>query len=347
MSATTARVLELLGLLQSRPVWPGPELAAHLGVTERSVRRDVTRLRELGYPVEASKGIGGGYRLGAGRALPPLLLDAEEAVAVAVCLRLAAGGTVAGVGEAALRTLTKLDQVLPGRLRAQVAAVHEATETLERSEATVDPDVLMTLARSSRDRRRVRFSYLARDGDDSARVAEPYRMVATGRRWYLLAYDVDRDDWRTFRLDRMREVTATTWTFAAREAPDAREYVSRAVSQSPYRHVARVRFEAPAELVRERIPATAGTAEPVGERACVLTAGADHLDHLCVWLASVGADFTVLEPPELREVMADLADRLGRAVAAGAIPPPAPSPGPPRGRPRAAPGSRPRRGPAP
>jgi predicted DNA-binding transcriptional regulator YafY len=135
----------------------------------------------------------------------------------------------------------------------------------------------------------------------------------------------------------MREVTATTWTFAAREAPDAREYVSRAVSQSPYRHVARVRFEAPAELVRERIPATAGTVEPVGERACVLTAGADHLDHLCVWLASVGAEFTVLDPPELREVMADLAKRLGRAAAAGATPPPAPSPGPPADRRRAGP----------
>jgi predicted DNA-binding transcriptional regulator YafY len=140
-------------------------------------------------------------------------------------------------------------------------------------------------------------------------------MVATGRRWYLLAYDVDRDDWRTFRLDRMREVSTTTWTFAAREAPDAREYVARVVTQSPYRHVARVRFEAPAARVRERIPATAGTVEPVGEGTCVLTAGADHLDHLCVWIASVGPEFTVLEPPALRDVMADLAQRLGRAAA--------------------------------
>ncbi|MGN6577229.1 MAG: helix-turn-helix transcriptional regulator [Nocardioides sp.] len=316
MSATTARVLDLLGLLQSRPVWSGAELAARLGVTERSVRRDVGRLRELGYPVEASKGVGGGYRLGAGRALPPLLLDAEEAVAVAVCLRLAAGGTVAGVGEAALRTLTKLDQVLPGRLRAQVAAVHEATETLDTSGVAVDPDVLLTLARASRDRRRVRFSYVARDGGTSERAVEPYRMVATGRRWYLLAYDVDRDDWRTFRLDRMRDVAETTWTFTARAAPDAREYVARSVTQSPYRHVARVRFAVPAEQVRERIPATAGTVEPVDDTSSLLTAGADHLDHLCVYLASVGAEFTVLDPPELREVMADLAQRLGRAASA-------------------------------
>jgi predicted DNA-binding transcriptional regulator YafY len=314
MAQTTARVLQLLGLLQSRPVWSGPELAGRLGVTERSVRRDVERLRDLGYPVEASKGVGGGYRLGAGRALPPLLLDAEEAVAVAVCLRLAAGGTVAGVGEAALRTLTKLDQVLPGRLRAQVAAVHEATVTLDSQSAAVDPDVLLTLARASRDRHRVRFGYVDRGGDATDRLAEPYRMVATGRRWYLLAFDLDKDDWRTFRLDRMRDVEATTWTFTLRDAPDAAEFVSRSVTQSPYRHVAKVRFEAPAAAVAQHIPPSAGTVEAVGEDACVLTAGADHLDHLCVYLASVGADFTVLEPPELRTVMADLAGRLTRAA---------------------------------
>ena len=318
MAQTTARVLQLLGLLQSRPVWSGPELAERLGVTGRSVRRDVERLRELGYPVEASKGIGGGYRLGAGRALPPLLLDAEEAVAVAVCLRLAAGGTVAGVGEAALRTLTKLDQVLPGRLRAQVAAVHEATVTLDTQSAAVDPDILLTLARASRDRHRVRFGYVDRGGDATDRLTEPYRMVATGRRWYLLAYDLDKDDWRTFRLDRMRDVEATTWVFAARDAPDAADFVARSVSQSPYRHVAKVRFDAPAAVVARHIPPSAGTVEALGEDACVLTAGADHLDHLCVYLASVRADFTVLEPPELRTVMADLAARLSRAAALSA-----------------------------
>ena len=217
MSTTTARVLRAA---RAAPVPAGVDRArsSPTGSASPSAASAATsdRLRELGYPVEASKGVGGGYRLGAGRALPPLLLDAEEAVAVAVCLRLAAGGTVAGVGEAALRTLTKLDQVLPGRLRAQVAAVHEATETLDTTGATVDPDVLLTLARASRDRRRVRFSYVARGGDATERLVEPYRMVATGRRWYLLAYDVDRDDWRTFRLDRMREVTATTWGFTAR-----------------------------------------------------------------------------------------------------------------------------------
>jgi predicted DNA-binding transcriptional regulator YafY len=163
----------------------------------------------------------------------------------------------------------------------------------------------------------VRFAYLDRTGEATDRLAEPYRMVATGRRWYLLAWDLDRDDWRTFRLDRMREVTATTWVFAPRDAPDAVEYVSRSITQSPYRHVARVRFDAPAETVARLIPPSAGTVEPVDDATCVLTAGADHLDHLCVHLASVGAGFTVLDPPELRTVMAELAGRLARAASRG------------------------------
>jgi predicted DNA-binding transcriptional regulator YafY len=313
MADTLARALQLLGLLQSRPVWSGPELATRLGVTVRCVRRDVERLRELGYPVLASKGTGGGYQLGAGRALPPLLLDAEEAVAVAVCLRLAAGGTVSGVGEAALRTLAKLDQLLPGRLRGQVSAVHQATETLESRLDQVDPEVLLTLARASRDRHRVRFAYAARNGEDTDRQVEPYRMVATGRRWYLMAWDLDRNDWRTFRLDRMSAVAATTWVFAARDAPDAREYVARSVTRSPYRHVARVRFELPADRLAALVPATVGTVEPLGPDACLLTAGSDHLDHFAVHLVQLGAEFTVIEPPELLIVMADLADRFARA----------------------------------
>ncbi len=315
MAETTARVLQLLGLLQSRPVWTGPELADRLGVTVRSVRRDVDRLRSLGYPVSASKGIGGGYRLGAGRALPPLLLDPEEAVAVAVCLRLAAGGTVAGVGEAALRTMTKLDQVLPARLRSRVAAVQEATVTLESRTPVVDPEVLLTLARSSREHRRVGLTYVAHDGAETERRVEPYQLVATGRRWYLLAWDVDRDDWRSFRLDRMSSVRATTWVFTPRQAPDARQYVARAITQAPYRHVVRVRYEAPAHLVADRLPASVATVEPLDDTSCVLTTGADRLDHLAVYLVGLGLELTVLEPPALREEMRRLADALARASA--------------------------------
>ena len=205
MSETTSRVLQLLGLLQSRRVWTGVELADRLGVTTRSVRRDVERLRDLGYPVHASKGHGGGYQLGAGAALPPLLLDPDEAVAMAVCLRLAAGGSVAGVGESALRALSKLDQVMPSRLRSQVSAVHDATVTLtpNSSDSPVEPDVLMTLARACRDREHVTASYVDRSGAGTERRLEPYQLVTTGRRWYLLAYDRDRQDWRSLRLDRM------------------------------------------------------------------------------------------------------------------------------------------------
>ena len=194
MSETTSRVLQLLGLLQSRRVWKGEELAERLGVTTRSVRRDVERLRDLGYPVYASKGHGGGYQLGAGAALPPLLLDPDEAVAMAVCLRLAAGGSVAGVGESALRALSKLDQVMPSRLRSQVSAVHDATVTLtwSSSDSPVEPDVLMTLARACRDREQVSAAYVDRAGSVTQRRLEPYQLVTTGKRWYLLAFDRDR-----------------------------------------------------------------------------------------------------------------------------------------------------------
>jgi len=229
MSETTGRVLQLLGLLQSRRVWSGDELAERLGVTTRSVRRDVERLRDLGYPVAASKGHGGGYQLGAGAALPPLLLDPDEAVAMAVCLRLAAGGSVAGVGESALRALSKLDQVMPSRLRSQVSAIHEATVTLTSGtpEAVVEPDVLMTLARASRDHEHVTTDYVDRSGNATRRRLEPYHLVTTGRRWYLLAWDRDRLDWRSLRLDRMAGVTAAGSTFTPREAPDAADYVQR------------------------------------------------------------------------------------------------------------------------
>ena len=179
---TTERVLRLLALLQRRPVWTGPELATELGVTDRCVRRDVGRLRALGYPVNAAPGAGGGYQLGAGLALPPLLLDDDEAIATAVSLRLAAGGTVAGASEAALRTLTKLDQVMPPRLRAEVRALHDATETLQGGVAEVDGDVLMTLARACRDTVRVRFRYAARKGDPAERSVEPVRRTGPSGR---------------------------------------------------------------------------------------------------------------------------------------------------------------------
>lgn len=317
VEATTERVLRLLALLQRRPSWTAAELAAELGVTDRAVRRDVQRLRTIGYPVHATPGVGGGYQLGAGTRLPPLLLDDEEAIATAVSLRLASGGTVAGTGEAALRTLAKLDQVMPPRLRAEVRAVHGATETLVGPGVEIDAELLVTLARACRDAVRVRFGYSARDGGQCERTVEPVRMVATSRRWYLMAWDVDRDDWRTFRLDRMRDVVATTWRFRAREHPDPVAYVQRSVTQAPYRHLARVRVRALPDRVRELVPPQVGRVEDDRDGWCVLVAGGEDLDWLAVHVARLGFEAEVLEPPELREAAALLARRIAAMAGTG------------------------------
>ncbi|MEV0828775.1 helix-turn-helix transcriptional regulator [Nonomuraea rubra] len=314
---TTERVLRLLSLLQRRLSWTATELADELGVTDRSVRRDVERLRALGYPVHATAGVGGGYQLGAGTRLPPLLLDDEEAIATAVSLRLASGGTVAGAGEAALRALTKLDQVMPPRLRAEVRAVHGATETLLGPGVEIDAELLVTLARACRDAVRVRFRYAGRGGEERERTVEPVRMVATSRRWYLMAYDVDRDDWRTFRLDRMREVAATTWRFRPREHPDPVAYVQRGVTEAPYRYLARVRLRARPEQVRELVPPQVGRVEDDGDGWCVLVSGGDDLGWIAMHVARMGFEAEVLDPPELREAAARLARDLAALSGGG------------------------------
>ena len=315
MAETTGRVLQLLGLLQSRRVWSGQELAERLGVTTRSVRRDVDRLRDLGYPVHASTGHGGGYQLGAGAALPPLLLDPDEAVAMAVCLRVAAGGSVAGIGESALRALSKLDQVMPARMRSQVSAVHDATVTLGAATDTpVDPDVLMTLARASRDHEHVTAGYVDIRGNATQRRLEPYRLVTTGRRWYVLCFDRDRDDWRSLRLDRMSEVRAQGSTFIPREAPDAASYVRRAISSAPYPYVARVRYFAPRDVVAQTFSAASVEIEADGPDACIVTTGADDPEKMVPWLALPGCDFEVLEPKEVVDAVRVVADRIARAA---------------------------------
>lgn len=310
MATTTARLLQLLGLLQAQAVWTGEDLAKRLGVTTRSVRRDVDRLRELGYPVQSSRGTGGGYQLGAGRALPPLLLDQEEAVAVAVCLRLAAGGTVAGVGEAALRTMAKLDQVMPAAIRAHVAAVQEATVTVEYQATTVDADALLTLARAVREHHQARFDYTARDGAASYRRIEPYRLIATGRRWYLMAFDLDRQDWRSFRLDRMTEVRASTFGFTPREAPDAEEYIRRSV-HSGWDNEATVRLACSLEDVDDYV-ARWGTLTAVDESHCDLQVGSQSLDMMAWWLLRLPTDFEILDNDELIAAYQRLATRTAK-----------------------------------
>jgi len=309
----TSRVLRLLGLLQSRPTWTGPELADRLGVTTRTVRRDVERLRVLGYPVRAGQGVGGGYQLGSGAALPPLLLDDEEAVAVAVSLRLAAGGTVAGLGEPAMRTLGKLDQVLPVRLRASVEAVSQATVTLGRRDQLVEGAVVALLARAARGCHEVRFGYDAASGTRSSRRTEPYRLVATTSRWYLLAWDLDREDWRSFRLDRMSEVRESTFTFRPREAPDAAEHVREALTRGAQGIDVVLDLDAPLDVVADALPAGIGTLSALGER-CELRFSAWDVRSAAARLAWLPWEFRVVSPDALSEEVAALAGRLAQAV---------------------------------
>ena len=318
---TTQRVLALLDLLQRRAVWTGAELAEERAVTIRSVRRDVDRLRDLGYPVESERGAGGGYRLGAGRRLPPLVLDDREAVAVAIALRLAAGGAVAGIGEPALHALTKLDQVMPGRLRERVAAVVESTVAVPGADTRVQPELLIELGHAVRGGERVRLDYRDRAGRDTERRVEPYRIVVVGRRWYLLSFDLDREDWRTFRLDRIRGVHRTGWRFTARaDFPDPAAHVQHSVTSGQFRHAAVILVRAPAAEVSECFPPTYGTVtalHPVGHPDGALSrleTGADDLDVLAWYLARLPAPFEVASPPELRGRIAELSGRLARAA---------------------------------
>jgi predicted DNA-binding transcriptional regulator YafY len=312
---TSERLLKLLGLLQARPDWTGPELAERLAVTDRTVRNDVERLRRLGYPVHASPGVGGGYRLGAGAALPPLLLDDEEAVAVAVGLRTAAGGAVAGIEESSLQALAKLEQVLPSRLRHRVNALHSTMSTIRGDGPTVDPAVLTAIAAATRDRERLRFDYRRHDGSDAVRDVEPHRVVSWGRRWYLVAWDAGKQDWRTFRVDRMRPRVPTGPRFVPRRVPggDVTAYVEKTVGQATWQYRARVLLHAPEAAVAARLP-PAVELEPVDERTCIATAGADDPYLLALYLGMLDVDFDVIDAPELAEELRKLAGRYARAA---------------------------------
>jgi predicted DNA-binding transcriptional regulator YafY len=309
---TSARLLRLLSLLQSRPEWTGPELAERLGVTTRTIRNDVTRLRNLGYPVDAAPGTTGGYRLGVGAALPPLLLDDDEAVAVAVGLRTAAGGTVTGIEETSVRALAKLEQVLPARLRHRVNALQTATVPIPRGGPTVSAAVLTALAAACREHHRLRFDYVNHDGSSTVRETEPHRVVHTRGRWYLVAWDVDRADWRTFRADRITPRTPAGRRFVPREPPegDVARFVSTGVATAMWRLRVRVLVHAPAAEVVARLPVGAGTVSPVDAGSCTLDCGADTPHQLALYLGLLDADFTVTEPAELVEQLRTLAARV-------------------------------------
>ncbi|MEV6739426.1 YafY family protein [Streptomyces sp. NPDC051104] len=315
---TPARLLQLLSLLQTPREWPGGELAERLGVSRRTVRRDIDRLRELGYPVEASKGADGGYRLVAGKAMPPLVLDDEEAVAIAVGLRAGAGHAVEGVEEASVRALAKLEQVLPSRLRHRVTTLQAATTALASGDgASIAPETLTVMASAIAGRERLRFAYRSGDGTPSRRLAEPYRLVSTGRRWYLVAYDLEREDWRTFRVDRVTEPFATGARFAPRELPNgsAAEYLRQSVYRRQETYEFEATFAAPADFVAARVPRWVGAPEPLDEHSCRLRGVAsDSVEWLAVRLALVDCEFTVHRPADLVASVRDLGARLSRAA---------------------------------
>lgn len=343
MSNTPARLLKLLSLLQTPREWPGGELADRLDVSPRTIRRDIDRLRDLGYPVEASRGSVGGYRLVAGAAMPPLLLDDEEAVAIAVGLRAGAGHAIEGVDEASVRALAKLEQVLPSRLRHRVSSLQNATVPLTWGDgSTIDPRTLTTLASAATGRERLRFAYRSGDGTATKRQVEPYRLVSTGQRWYLVAYDVQREDWRTFRVDRVSEPYATGARFEPRPLPtggaagrpgpkgggsgdgggDAASFLARSMTRMQPELRLDVWFGASAKFVAARLPAALGVPEPDGEGgagregSCRLRASCtDSLEWVALRLALVDCEFSVQGPPQLVAYLESMGARLSRAAA--------------------------------
>jgi predicted DNA-binding transcriptional regulator YafY len=309
---TTGRMLRLLSYLQARPSWSGRELAQRLEVTERTLRRDIARLRSLGYPVEATPGRYGGYRLIAGGALPPLLLDDDEAVAVAWGLRAAAGGALPGFEDPALLALAKIEQVLPNRLRERFQVLADATVRVGGApplEGRLDVGTLVAIARACRGSERVRFSYRDGAGRESERHVEPHQLVHTARRWYLFAWDRDREDWRSFRVDRVSSLRATGMRFTHRDGPDPAAFVAEGLAVGMYPYQARVLLRSPYEEVVRWVSPMAGVLEPV-EGGTVLRIGADDLEWLARYLSYLPCRFTVLEPAALRGAIADLAVRL-------------------------------------
>jgi predicted DNA-binding transcriptional regulator YafY len=316
MYETSTRLLVLLSLLQSRRDWRGADLAERLGVTTRTVRNDVERLRGMGYAIDAVPGPAGGYRLGTGgAAMPPLLLDDDEAVAVAVGLRSAATLGVAGVEEASVGALVKLEHILPSRLRHRVASLHAATEAVLTPGPTVDAGVLTAVAGAIRGNERLRFDYRNHDDVETRRDVEPHRMVAWRGRWYLVAWDVGRDDWRTFRVDRLRPLVGGGPRFVPRSLADddAATFVQRGAGRAVWRYRARIRLATPADEAAARLP-PAIAVTPDGPGHCVVEVGSDTPHQLALWVGMLDVDFVVLDPPELAEAFARLARRYAAAA---------------------------------
>jgi predicted DNA-binding transcriptional regulator YafY len=319
MTETSGRLLRLLALLQARREWAGGELADRLGVSGRTIRRDIERLRALGYPVESLTGPAGGYMLRPGTEIPPLLLDDDEAIAIAVGLGTAARSSVTGIEETAVRALVKLEQVLPAHLSRRVRALGSAVVSPPAGGPTVDPHHLTVIAAACRDSECLRFAYRSRDGTESRREVEPHALVNFGRRWYLAAWDRGREDWRSFRVDRLARPASTGTRFTARELPasDAAAFVNESIMGSPHRYEARVTLHAAANDLDGRLPSHWGSVEPIDADTCEYRTGDDDLHWLAVRVTMLPVDFEVHEPPELIEHLQAMAGRLSRATRGG------------------------------
>jgi predicted DNA-binding transcriptional regulator YafY len=312
MESSAARLLHLLSLFTSRPAWNATELAERLDVTTRTVRRDVAQLRELGYPIESDAGRTGGYRLGAGGRLPPLLLTDDEAVAVAIGLRLATGHGVADHDDAAMSALVKLEQVLPPVLRDRVGALNDATDLVARQSAApvVDPEALLTLAAACRRHERLTFVHHADAGAITDRRVEPYRLVSVQRRWYLVVWDLERRDWRTFRVDRIHDVVATGHTFEPVATPDAASMVVEGIARYPYDVQAEIVLDVPIDVARHDVPPTVGVLEALDDHHTRMFIGADDCEWIARFLAGLECGFEVVSPPELVGALRQLGERL-------------------------------------
>jgi predicted DNA-binding transcriptional regulator YafY len=303
MLETSARLLRLLSLLESNREWTGPDLAERLEVSSRTVRKDVDRLRNLGYPVDSTRGRVGGYQLGVGASLPPLLLDDDEAVAIVVGMSQASGSGITGTEEASLRATIKLEQMLPPRLRNRVNALRTFATRVppDRQPPAVDAEVLAGLANASRNHERVRISYASHDGSRTRRIVDPHHLVNWGSRWYLVAWDENRADWRTFRVDRIAML-------------DISAYIARNVSRAAWKYTASIVAAASAEQVLERINPAVGTVEPIDNKTCILRTGADDLDTVAVYIGLLGYEFRVVSPPELIDRLRAISQRYARAI---------------------------------
>jgi predicted DNA-binding transcriptional regulator YafY len=311
-----ARLLRLLSLLQMHRDWTGTELAGRLGVTTRTIRRDVDRLRELGYPVHAVMGPVGGYRLGAGASLPPLLLDDDEAVAVTLGLQNNATGTVTGIEEASLRALTKVEQVLPARLRHRVDALRGAVVAMPPRYdpgPSVDADSLTAISAAIRAAETLRFGYRSHTGDETRRSVEPHRVAHWSRKWYLVGWDTDRADWRTFRIDRMSLRAPNGRRFTHRPSPDGDvvAYLRRTMGVAMWPHRCVIHVHAPAEDLAGRVE---GIVTPIDDHTCRLEMGSDSYALAALVVGMLDAEFEVESPPELVTHLQVLAGRFTRAT---------------------------------